>query len=149
MSLDAELQALLDVRGVTSACVVGSDGVLIGGAEGADGDLMRVADLVPSALGSSRVLAGLLGDGEVSQALVEFDRAPVLLIPLTTDADAKAAGAAGGHVAVLTLSAVADLGRVRFRLKTMLPRLVAALPEAAGSKDGAAGSGPGSSTLSP
>lgn len=123
MSLDSELRALLDVRGVTSVCVVGSDGVLIDGAEGADGDLMRVAELVPSALGSSRVLAGLLGDGEVTQALVEFDRAPVLLVPLSAE---TAAG--GGHVAVLTLSAVADLGRVRFRLKTMLPRLIAALP---------------------
>ena len=126
MSLDTELQALLDVRGVTSACVVGSDGVLIGGAEGADGDLMRVAELVPSALGSSRVLAGLLGDGEVTQALVEFDRAPVLLVPLSPEGSAN-----GGHVAVLTLATVGDLGRVRFRLKNMLPRLLAALPVSA------------------
>lgn len=122
LDLEGELSSLLEVKGVTSASVVGADGVLVAGAEGVAGDLLRVAELVPSALGSSHALGGLLGDGEVSQTLVEFERAPVLLVPLAGE-DAGSSG----HVAVLTLASVADLGRVRFRLKGMLPRVAHAL----------------------
>ncbi len=124
MSLDAVLQRCLEVRGITSACVVSPDGTLIAGAEGVTGDLMRVAELVPSALGSSRVLGGLMGDGEITHALVEFDDAPVLLVPLPTEYSVD-----GGPVVVLTLANVADLGRVRFRLKAVLPELASALAD--------------------
>ncbi len=76
-------------------------------------DLEFVGGLIASGLASSRVLAGLLGEGQITQAMIEYETGPVLLTPLHNDPS--------GHVAVVTLESTTTLGRVRFQLRKLLP----------------------------
>ena len=120
--LQAALRALLGVRGITSAAVAGADGELIDGLSLGDEELAGLRELVPTALASSRALGGLLGEGAVRQALIEYREGPVLLAPIDGGSDDE-----GGPVAVIGLANVTDLGRVRFQLKRHLASLAEAL----------------------
>lgn len=133
MSVRPLLEALVAVRGVRSASVVGADGRVVDGVAGDGGDLQLVAQRVAAALGASRALSDLASDGELQQAFLEYEREPVLLAPLGAGED--------DPVMVLTLHSVADLGRVRFQLRRTLPEVAAALRAEAGGD--AAGPPPG------
>ncbi len=112
------LRQLLDVRGVVSAAVAGADGGLVDGVALGETGLTELEELVPTALASSKALGALIGEGPVEQSLVEYAEGPVLLAPLG-DEDEDGAG----HVVVVALESVSDLGRVRFQLKRLLPAL--------------------------
>lgn len=131
-ALREELRGLLGVRGVTSVAVAGADGSLVEGLALGDHELAALQELVPTALASSHALGGLLGEGPVQQALVEYAQGPVLLAPIADDGD-------GAFVAVVGLASVNDLGRVRFQLKRRLGGLATAL--AGGSSAGSSRSG--------
>lgn len=120
MSLRSSLEGMLEVRGVTGAAVVSTDGFIVEGVTGSEMDLGFIGGLVASSLASSNVLAELLGEGEVKQTMIEYENGPVLMTPL--DAHGVA-----GYVAVLTLDSATTLGRVRFQLRRMLPELAAEL----------------------
>ena len=121
MNLTTLLSAAISIKGVRSAAVVSSDGLVL---EGASRDAQDPQDLgfagglLVSALASSRVLAGLLGEGELSQAMLEYETGPVLLIPLSAREDAP--------VMVATLEATSALGRARMGLRKLLPDIAQA-----------------------
>ncbi|HEX7022304.1 MAG TPA: roadblock/LC7 domain-containing protein [Trueperaceae bacterium] len=120
MNLVGLLNQVLEIRGVTSAAVVSGEGFIVEGVSGNDMDLGFVGGLIASSLASSRVLAGLLGEGEISQTMIEYEGGPVLLTPLD-------AGAEDGYVAVVTLDSAATLGRARFQLRKLLPEIAQAV----------------------
>ncbi len=124
-ALQLALRGLTEVRGVTNAAVVTSDGHIVDGVERGEG-LGRIGELVTSALASSSALAAAMGDGEVVQTLIEYDAGPVLLAPIP----APAGTVQDAYAAVVGLIGVADLGRVRFQLRRMLPVVASALAEA-------------------
>ena len=139
------LEQILAIRGVTRAALV--DGVgetVLVAPQGLDEGL--AAGLITSSLATSRVLADLLGEGDLCQAMIDFENGPILLAPLlpvsaTVDAmntanvtdDSQPGTAtpkptnADTHVAVLTLDAASALGRVRLGLRKLLPELARAL----------------------
>jgi len=118
----ASLERLLDVRGVVSVAVAGADGSLVEGLALGDEDLASLQELVPTALASSQALGALIGEGPVEQSLVEYAEGPVLMAPIEADA-----AEGEGHVLVVGLANVNDLGRVRFQLKRLLPSLAGGL----------------------
>lgn len=120
--LKVALEALLDVRGVVSVAVAGADGSLVEGLALGQAELEALQELVPTALASSSALGALVGDRPVEQSLVEYAEGPVLLTPLGAG---EAPG--GGHVLVIGLDSVSDLGRVRFQIKRQLAGLAEAV----------------------
>ncbi len=143
------LERILEIRGVRSAAVVDGAGETVHAAPQASDlnmvDNNRVANnrvgnrvdgLTVSSLATSRVLADLLGEGELCQTMIDFETGPVLLAPLAPGAvraDAQPGADASGptgtdaYVAVLTLDAASALGRVRLGLRKRLPELARAL----------------------
>lgn len=120
MSLKSHLEGMLAIKGVTGAAIVSTDGFIVEGVSRADHDLSLIGGLVASSLASSKVLAGLMGEDEIRQTMIEYERGPVLMTPLDSHGVA-------GYVAVLTLDTATTLGRVRFQLRKMLPELAGEL----------------------
>lgn len=118
MSLRAPLERLAATRGVVSAAVASREGFVLDSVGGSDEDLEFVAGVVASGLASSQALADLFGDGELRQATIEYDRGPVLLVPLE--------GEAADHLVLVVLDEMASLGRVRLQLRRLLPELARA-----------------------
>ena len=116
MSLKSHLEGMLGIKGVTGAAIVSTDGFIVEGASQEDFDLSFIGGLVASSLASSKVLADMLGDGDIRQTMIEYEKGPVLMTPLDTHG-------VTGYVAVLTLDTATTLGRVRFQLRKMLPEL--------------------------
>lgn len=131
-AVKAALERLSEVRGVVSVAVAAADGGLVEGLAVGEGGLAALQELVPTALASSQALGALVGEGPIEQSLVEYTGGPVLMAPIGTHAEAGA-----GHVLVVRLASVDDLGRVRFQLKRMLPGLAGELSGAA--PEGSAG----------
>lgn len=123
MELVELLKQALEIKGVTSASVASTGGALIEGVSREDMDLGFVGGLITSGLASSKVLSALLGEGEMNQTMIEYERGPVLLTPLGSgDADD-----AEGFVSVITLDNTASLGRARFQLRKLLPDIAKAV----------------------
>jgi predicted regulator of Ras-like GTPase activity (Roadblock/LC7/MglB family) len=112
------LQQVLAIKGVTSAAVVSHEGLVVESVSDGKVDLAFVSGLIASSLASSQVLAGLMGEGELQQAMIEYDKGPILMTPLQ-----RADEAASEYVVVVTLSSTAFLGRVRFQLRKLLPKV--------------------------
>ncbi len=115
MSLVDCLNRVLDIKGVTSAAVVSAEGFIVEGASRNDRDLSFVGGVIASGLASARVLAELLGEGEIQQTMIEYEDGPVLLMPLDKSEDS--------YVMVTTLDSIATLGRARFQLRKLLPEI--------------------------
>jgi hypothetical protein len=113
------MNQVLDIKGISSAAVVNGEGFIIEGASKNDKDLSFVGGVIAAGLASSRVLAGLLGEGEISQAMIEYEDGPVLIIPLDKEEE--------GHVMVATLDSINTLGRARFQLRKLMPDIVQAV----------------------
>ena len=120
MNLAELLNEALTIKGVTSVAVVAQDGKLVEGASNSGQDLSFVGGLITSGMASSRVLAELLGEGEITQTMIEFDEGPVLLTPLGSQSIGE------GYVAVVTLGSSSDMGRARFGLRKLLPQIAEA-----------------------
>jgi predicted regulator of Ras-like GTPase activity (Roadblock/LC7/MglB family) len=116
VTLSELLDQVAAIKGVGSAAVVSGEGFLLEGSSNNDVDLDFVGGLIASGMASSRALASLLGEGEVQQAMIEYDQGPVLLLPLG-DADEQ------GYTVVVTLDDASTLGRVRFHLRRLLPAI--------------------------
>ncbi len=118
MALLDLLGQVMEIKGVNSAAVFSDDGLMIEGLSNDQTDLGFVGGLIASSLASSQVLAGLLGEGELNQTMIEYENGPVLITPL------KAATASDHNfVTVVTLDSAQTLGRVRFQLRKLLPEL--------------------------
>lgn len=119
MTLADRLADLLATRGVRSVAVASLDGFVVEAAGGEAAVADEVAGLVAGSLASSRALAELFGDGELRQATIEFERGPVLLVPLPAPAE--------GHVAVVVLDDLASLGRARLAVRRVSQHLADAV----------------------
>lgn len=115
MNLKPLLQQVLEIRGVRSAAVVDGDGLVLEGVSSEGTDLSFLGGAIASCLASSKALAGLLGEGRMTQTMIEYENGPVLMTPLESDGKE--------FIAVLTLEAASALGRVRFQLRKLLPEL--------------------------
>ena len=109
MTLADRLEDLVAVRGVRSAAVTSLDGFVVDAAGAEPSEADDVAGRVAGALAASRALAELFGDGDLEQATIEFERGPVLLVPLPDPAS--------DHVAVVVLDDLAAVGRARLALR--------------------------------
>ncbi len=123
--LERVLDDLLAIKGVLAVAVVDVSGEVLAAAEHEAPGFASAGGLVASALSASRVLGGFLGGG-LEQAVIEYRGGPVVLTPVP-----RAPGATDpGEVQVvltLRLTALADLGRVRFRLPQVVSRVAAAV----------------------
>lgn len=119
MSLPDRLADLVAIRGVRSAAIASLDGFLLDAAGTNADDAEELAGRVAGALASSRAVSELFGDGELRQATIEFERGPVLLVPLPDPA--------ADHVAVVVLDDFASLGRARLALRRMRQDLAEAV----------------------
>lgn len=113
--LRASLERLAATRGVASAAVASRDGFVLDGVGRDDEQRDYVAGLASGALAASQALADLFAEGPVRQVTLEFDRGPVLLVPLE--------GEASNHLVMLVLDDLGALGRVRLQLRRLLPEL--------------------------
>lgn len=120
MNLKQVLEQVLMIKGITSAAVVNSEGMMIEGVSATGEELGFIGNIIASGLASSRVLASLLGDGDIQQTMIEYEGGPVLLTPLSADEQA--------HVMVATLEATNTLGRARFQLRKLMPEITKAVP---------------------
>jgi predicted regulator of Ras-like GTPase activity (Roadblock/LC7/MglB family) len=112
------LSQVLEIKGVTSAAVVNHEGLIVESVSDGKVDLGFASGLIASSLASSQVLAGLMGEGKLQQAMIEYDKGPILITPLQ-----RADEAASDYVAVVTLSSTAFLGRAKFQLRKLLPKV--------------------------
>jgi len=109
VTLRERLEQLASTKGVRSVAIASVDGLVVEAVGSGDADADEVSSLIAGSLVSSRALAELFGDGELRQATIEYERGPVLLAPLGPPAE--------GHVAVMVLGDLADVGRARLALR--------------------------------
>ncbi len=98
--------------------MVSHEGLIVESVSDGRVDLSFASGLIASSLASSQVLAGLMGEGELQQAMIEYDKGPILITPLQ-----RADEATSDYVAVVTLSSTAFLGRAKFQLRKLLPKV--------------------------
>ncbi len=118
-SLEQVVQELLAIRGVLAAAVVDLNGEVLASGEREPPGFAEAGALVAAALSASRVLGGFVGGG-LEQAVIEYRGGPVVLVPVQRSPGSTDPGEVQ-VVLPVRLSALADLGRVRFQL----PRVVA------------------------
>ena len=110
------LEEFLKIEGVSAAVVIGRDGFVIESAVSGKVDI--------EALGSHGFNRpwNLRGDGyhsrkgELSQMLVELEKGPIILSPLSAD-----------ELISIVADTTANIGRIRYELKKNKERLIAAL----------------------
>jgi uncharacterized protein len=111
------LSDLVKVEGVTTAVVVGRDGfVLDGVSRSTKLDTEAVGAVISTGIGSSEVMGGELGVGEMTQGLLEY-KGGLIVMGLV------------GREAILAIVADvnANLGNVRYQLKKRIPDIERAL----------------------
>jgi uncharacterized protein len=110
------LEEFLKVEGVSAAVVVGRDGFVIESAVSGKVDIEALGAMASTGLGTSEAMGSTLGKGELSQMLVELERGPILLSPLSAD-----------ELIAIVADTTANIGRIRYELKKNKERIVAAL----------------------
>lgn len=110
------LEEFLKIEGVSAAVVVGRDGFVIESAVSGKVDIEALGAMASTGLGTSEAMGSTLGKGELSQMLVECEKGPVLLSPLSAD-----------ELIALVADTTANIGRIRYELKKNKERIIAAL----------------------
>lgn len=110
------LEEFLKVEGVSAAVVVGRDGFVIESAVSGKVDIEALGAMASTGLGTSEAMGNTLGKGELSQMLVELEKGPIILAPLSAD-----------ELIALVADTTANVGRIRYELKKNKERIVAAL----------------------
>ena len=118
MTLSELLHQVTTIKGVSSAAIVSAEGEMVEHTGASDADAAFIGGLIASSLASSRVLAGLLGEGDVTQTMIEYEQGPVLLMPL---------GAEDEPVMMTQLASTSALGRARFQLRKLVPDIARAV----------------------
>lgn len=106
----------LKLEGVSAAVVVGRDGFVIESAASGKVDIDALGAMASTGMGTSEAMGNELGKGELKQMLVELDRGPILLSPLSTD-----------ELIAIVADPAVNIGRIRYELKKNKDRLIAAL----------------------
>jgi predicted regulator of Ras-like GTPase activity (Roadblock/LC7/MglB family) len=110
------LEEFLKVEGVSAAVVVGRDGFVIESAVSGKVDIEALGAMASTGLGTSEAMGNTLGKGELSQMLVELEKGPIILSPLSVD-----------ELIAIVADTTANIGRIRYELKKNKVRLIAAL----------------------
>ena len=110
------LEEFLKLEGVSAAVVVGRDGFVIESAVSGKVDIEALGAMASTGLGTSEAMGKTLGKGELSQMLVELEKGPIILSPLSVD-----------ELIAIVADTTANIGRIRYELKKNKERLIAAL----------------------
>ncbi len=110
------LGEFLKVEGVSAAVVVGRDGFVIESAVSGKVDIDALGAMASTGMGTSEAMGKELGKGELQQMLVELEKGPVLMSPLSK-----------GEIIAIVADVAANIGRIRYELKKNKDRLAAAL----------------------
>jgi uncharacterized protein len=110
------LGEFLNLEGVFAAVVVGRDGFVIESALSGKIDVDALGAMASTGIGTSEAMGKELGKGELTQLLVELDKGPIIISPLSRD-----------ELIAIVAESSSNLGRIRYELKKNKERLVAAL----------------------
>ncbi len=110
------LGEFLKVDGVSAAVVVGRDGFVIESAISGKIDIDALGAMASTGMGTSESMGNELGKGELKQLLVELEKGPIIMSPLS-----------GDELIAIVADSEANVGRIRYELKKNKDRLVAAL----------------------
>jgi len=110
------LGEFLNVEGVSAAVVVGRDGFVIESATSGKMDIDALGAMASTGIGTSEAMGKELGKGELTQMLVELDKGPIIVSPLSKD-----------ELIAIVADITANLGRIRYEVKKNKERLIAAL----------------------
>jgi hypothetical protein len=110
------LEEFLKVEGVSAAVVVGRDGFVIESAVSGKVDIEALGAMASTGLGTSEAMGSTLGKGELLQMLVELEKGPIILSPLSSD-----------ELIAIVADTTSNVGRIRYELKKNKERIVAAL----------------------
>jgi len=110
------LGEFLKLDGVSAAVVVGRDGFVIESAVSGKVDIDALGAMASTGMGTSEAMGIELGKGELRQMLVELDKGPILLSPLSAD-----------ELIAIVADTDVNIGRIRYELKKSKERLIAAL----------------------
>jgi len=81
-----------------------------------------ISALIVEGIQSSRILAGMLEEGELQQTVLEYEKGPVILSPLTSQSTASMTFQ-DSPIAVVVLDSSNSLGRARLKLGQLLPQI--------------------------
>jgi predicted regulator of Ras-like GTPase activity (Roadblock/LC7/MglB family) len=110
------LGEFLNLEGVSAAVVVGRDGFVIESALSGKIDIDALGAMASTGIGTSEAMGRELGKGDLTQLLVELDKGPIIVAPLSKD-----------ELIAIVAENSSNLGRIRYELKKNKERLVAAL----------------------
>ena len=110
------LGEFLKVEGVSAAVVVGRDGFVIESAISGKIDIDALGAMASTGMGISEAMGNELGKGNLDQMLVELEKGPIILSPLSSD-----------ELIAIVADSTANVGRIRYELKKNKERLMAAL----------------------
>ncbi|HNY89053.1 MAG: Roadblock/LC7 domain protein [Euryarchaeota archaeon ADurb.Bin294] len=110
------LGEFLNLEGVSAAVVVGRDGFVIESAVSGKMDIDALGAMTSTGIGTSEAMGKELGKGQLNQLLVELDKGPIIVSPLSKD-----------ELIAIVAENASNLGRIRYELKKNKERLVAAL----------------------
>jgi hypothetical protein len=110
------LGEFLNLEGVFAAVVVGRDGFVIESALSGKIDVDALGAMASTGIGTSEAMGKELGKGELTQLLVELDKGPIIISPLSRD-----------ELIAIVAESSSNLGRIRYELKKNKERLIAAL----------------------
>ena len=110
------LSEFLRLDGVSAAVVVGRDGFVIESAMSGKVDIEALGAMASTGVGTSEAMGTELGKGQLTQMLVELEKGPILLSPLSLD-----------ELIAIVADNGANVGRIRYELKKNRERIIAAL----------------------
>jgi uncharacterized protein len=110
------LEEFLKLEGVTAAVVIGRDGFVIESAVSGKADLEALGAMASTSLGTSEVMGTILEKGDLYQIVVELQKGPILVSPLSAD-----------ELIAIVAESSTNIGRIRYDLKKNRERLIAAL----------------------
>ncbi|MGB8219610.1 MAG: roadblock/LC7 domain-containing protein [Methanoregula sp.] len=110
------LGEFLKIEGVSAAVIAGSDGFVIESAVSGKFDIEALAAMASTGLGTSGAMGTSLEKGELAQMLVELEKGPILLSPLSQD-----------ELIAIVADGTANIGRIRYDLRKNRDRIIAAL----------------------
>ncbi|MGA2104225.1 MAG: roadblock/LC7 domain-containing protein [Methanoregula sp.] len=110
------LNEFLKIDGVSAAVIAGTDGFVIESAVSGKFDIEALAAMASTGLGTSGAMGSSLEKGLLAQMLVELEKGPILLSPLSED-----------ELIAIVADDTANIGRIRYDLKKNRDRIIAAL----------------------
>jgi hypothetical protein len=110
------LEEFLKIDGISAAVVIGRDGFVIESAVSGKVELEALGAMASTSLGTSEAMGMTLEKGDLYQIVVELQKGPILVSPLTAD-----------ELIAIVAESSSNIGRIRYDLKKNRERIIAAL----------------------